>query len=78
MYGAIVGSHIKLAYKSKRAYMSADFWCWHDVHTVLLQGIYDHDKSFLDLCVFTPGCTYDATYLRKSSFYKKLMENAIL
>ena len=45
MCGAIDGTHIKLLNKPKRAYQPTYYWCRHDAHMKLLQGICDHDDS---------------------------------
>jgi len=72
------GFHIKLANEPKQAYMLVDYWCQHDACTILLQKNCDHDNNFLNVCVHAFGGSHNATHLRKYSFYKKLMENAIL
>jgi hypothetical protein len=76
--GAIDGSHVKLYKKPPTKYTPADYWCRHDVHKVLLQGICDSNRNFLDVCVLAPGGTHDATHMRSSEFIKKLMRRRIL
>ena len=76
--GAIDGSHVKLYRKPPTKYTPADYWCRHDVHTVLLQGICDSNRNFLDVCVLAPGGTHDATHMRSSGFFKQLMRRRIL
>ena len=39
MCGVIDDSHVKLNKKSPTKSTAADYWCRHDVHTILLQGI---------------------------------------
>jgi hypothetical protein len=34
--------------------------------------------EFLDVCVFAPGGTHDATHMRSSEFFKKLMRRRLL
>lgn len=71
MCGALDATHIRLVNKPKRAYQPAYYWCQHDAHTVLLQGICDHDRIFLNTCVLALGGTHEATCLRKSFFYQE-------
>lgn len=56
----------------------ANYWCQHDAHTILLQGICNHDKKFLSVCVLGPRGTHDAMPLRKSSFHMKHMDYEII
>ena len=76
--GAIDGSHVKLYRKPPTKYTPADYWCRHDVHTILLQGICDSNQSFLDVCVFAPEGTHDATRMRSLEFFQKPMRRRIL
>ena len=45
---------------------------------MLLQGICNQDRIFLNVCMLALGGMHDATHLRKSFFYKKLMDSEIL
>jgi hypothetical protein len=76
--GAIDGSHVKLYKKPPTKYILADYCCRHDVHTILLQGICDSNRKFLVVCVLVPGDSHDATHMRSSKFFKKLMRRRIL
>jgi hypothetical protein len=44
----------------------------------LLQGISDSNRDFLDVCVLALRDTHDATHMRSSEFFKKLMRRRIL
>ena len=72
MWGAIDGSHIRLWQKVPLEYVPADYHNHHDFHSILLQGVYDHRKRFLDVCCNMHGGTHDATHVRKSSLWSKL------
>jgi hypothetical protein len=43
---AIDGTHIKLFRKPANHQVPTNFWCRHDIHSILLQGICDYDKIF--------------------------------
>lgn len=78
MCGAIDGTHIRLTDRPKLAFVPADYWNRHDHHSVLLQAVCDSDLNFWDVAVLAPGGTHDATHLRASSLYKKIMNREIL
>jgi hypothetical protein len=78
MCGAINGTHCKLNLKPPQSFTPGDYWCRHDIYSVLLQGVCDSEKIFWDVCVRAPGGTHDAAHLRQFSFYKKLMRKEIL
>ena len=76
--GVIDGSHVKLYRKPPTKYTPADYWCQYNVHTVLLQGICDSNRIFLDVCVLASRDTHDATHMRSSEFFIQLMRRQIL
>ena len=78
MYGAIDGTHIRLADKPKLAFVHVDYWNRHYQYSVLLQLVCDSDLNFWDVAVLAPEGTYDATHLRASSLYRKFMSRVIL
>jgi hypothetical protein len=78
MCGAIDGSHIKLARKPENRYIPAEYWCRHDFHSILLQGVCDADKLFWDVCVRCPGGAYDAFHLRDSDLWRNSRAGQIL
>jgi hypothetical protein len=78
MVGAIDGSHIKLFGQPPTAAIPGEYWCRHDFHSILLQGICDYNKVFWDVCCRAPGGTHDATHLRSSGIWEKLRENLVL
>lgn len=72
--GAIDGSHIEIikpkenqdAYVNRKGY-----------HSILLQGIVDHRKKFIDVFCGEPGSIHDARLLRKSAVFNKIINNEI-
>lgn len=66
--GLIDGSHIKInkpkehheVYINRKGY-----------HSILLQGIVDHRKMFIDVYCGEPGSLHDARLLRRSKIYEK-------
>ena len=46
MCGAIDGTHYKLYRKSPQSFIPRDYWCRHDICSVLLQGVCDIEKLF--------------------------------
>jgi hypothetical protein len=76
--GAIDGSHIKLARKPENRYVPGEYWCRHDFHSILLQGVCDADKLFWDVCVRCPGGAHDAFHLRDSDLWRNLRAGQIL
>jgi hypothetical protein len=78
MCGAIDGSHIKLARKPENKYVPGEYWCRHDFHSILLQGVCDADKLFWDVCVRCPGGAHDAFHLRDSDLWAHLRAGQIL
>lgn len=43
--------------------------------SLLLQGVVDHEKKFIDIFCGEPGSIHDARLLRKSALYQKNFEN---
>jgi hypothetical protein len=76
--GAIDGSHIKLFGKPANHEVPADYWCRHDIHSILLQGICDYDKIFWSVCSRQPGGVHDATHLRSSGIWEQLRGGVVL
>jgi nuclease HARBI1 len=46
-------------------------------YSVLLQGICDHETKFIDCYIGEVGSVHDATMLRRSDFYHKLVNNEL-
>jgi hypothetical protein len=72
MWGAIDGSHIVLAKKPNAKEVPNDYYNRHHSHSVLLHGVCDHKRRFLDICVYSLGGCHDATHLRMSSIWHKM------
>lgn len=54
-----------------------DYWCKHDIYSVLLQGICDGEMIFENVCVRAQGGTRNVAHLRQHSFYIQLMRKQI-
>lgn len=78
MCGAVDGSHIKLYRKPPFWAVPADYWCRHDIHSILLQGICDYNKVFWSVCARQPGGCHDATHLRSSSIWAQMRGGQVL
>jgi hypothetical protein len=70
--GAIDGSHIKLSRKPRNVATLSDYWCRHDIFSILLQAVCDANRLFWDVCIQAPGGTDDATHLRSSCLWEKI------
>jgi hypothetical protein len=46
-------------------------------HSILLQGVYDHKRRFLNVCVKAPGGCHDAAHLRVSKLWKNLRTDGL-
>ena len=59
--GAIDGTHIPLARRlsSDLTSMASDFFNRKKFHSVVLQGIYDMDRIFWNVCAGQPGGVHD-------------------
>lgn len=70
--GAIDGSHIEIPKpkQNQEAYCNRKGY-----HSLLLQGIVDYKKKFIDVFCGEPGSMNDARLLRKSGIYKKMHED---
>ena len=64
MCGVINGTHCKLNQKPPQSFIPGDYWCRHDIYSSLLQGVYDSEKIFGDVCVKAPGGTHDGVHLQ--------------
>jgi hypothetical protein len=69
--GAIDGCHIKI-HKPKDNQES--YYNRKGFHSLLLQGIVDNTKLFLDVYCGEPGSIHDARLLRKSNIYLKAQD----
>ena len=72
-FGAVDGTHIPIM----QPYLnSQDFFAYKMKYTINVQGICDHQGSFLDVDIRWPGGTHDAKVFSYSSINKKLKEQA--
>lgn len=78
MCGAIDGSPVKIHKIPRKDYSPAYYRSRHHFYAILLQAVCDHRKVFWDVCVKAPGATEDATHLRESSLFSKLMSGDVL
>jgi hypothetical protein len=75
MCGAIDGSPIKV----KRADIGGNMYkCRYGYSSVLLQVVADHKKVFWDVCVKAPGGSDDASHLRGSVLYNRLVSGDVV
>ncbi|XP_031348431.1 putative nuclease HARBI1 [Photinus pyralis] len=70
--GAIDGCHIQMKQPTANA---NDYYNRKQVHSVILQGICNHKKLFMDIYVGMPGRVHDAHVLRTSPVYGHLVNN---
>ena len=70
--GAIDGSHIKInpPKHNKHSYCNRKKY-----YSLLLQGIVNAEKKFVDVHCGEPGAMHDARLLRKSTFYRRITED---
>ncbi|CAM6100812.1 unnamed protein product [Calypogeia fissa] len=78
MCGAIDGSHVKIHKRPDKEYCSGNYKCRHHHFAVLVQVVCDHRKLFWDVCCRAPGSTDDASHLRGSSLFQKLIAGEVL
>lgn len=72
--GAIDGTHIKI--KKPQADQEV-YYNRKGYHSLLLQGVADHKKRFIDVCCGEAGSIHDARLLKKSKLYEKVYTNEI-
>ncbi|XP_018578669.1 putative nuclease HARBI1 isoform X2 [Anoplophora glabripennis] len=70
--GVIDGSHIEInkPKENQDAYINRKGY-----HSLLLQGIVDHKRKFIDVFCGEPGSMHDARLFRKSGIYRKITED---
>eukprot|EP01018_Ginkgo_biloba_P023651 Gb_13946 [translate_table: standard] len=76
--GVIDGMHIKLAKKPKKDETPEQYMNRHHFYSVLLQGIYDAQKVFWDVCVNAPGGTHDARHWNCSAIRNNMQMRQVL
>ncbi|KAJ6365033.1 hypothetical protein OIU76_029917 [Salix suchowensis] len=75
MCGAIDGSPIKV----KCGDIGGNVYeCRYGYPSVLLQVVADHKKMFWDVCVKAPGGSDDASHLRESLLYNRLVSGDVV
>ena len=77
MWGAIDGTHICLSRKPKQKYNPANYHNRLGFYSILLQGVCDHRRKFLNVCVRAPGGSHDAAHLRGSTLWQKLQSGEL-
>ncbi|XP_053592986.1 uncharacterized protein LOC128667346 [Microplitis demolitor] len=72
--GAIDGSHIPIKKPSEygNSYINRKSFA-----SVLLQGVCDHNKLFIDVYAGQPGSIHDATLFKKSDLYERIQRNEV-
>lgn len=71
VFGCVDGSHIPIPGPMK----DNSYYNRKGFHSVLLQGIYNAKKEFIDVYCGWPGSTHDARMWQNSPIYQKLSEN---
>ncbi|XP_018398475.1 PREDICTED: putative nuclease HARBI1 [Cyphomyrmex costatus] len=69
--GAIDGCHIPIKQPVKNA---TDFFNRKQFHSIILQGVCDHSKRFIDVFIGMPGRMHDARVFRNSPLFRKLTD----
>lgn len=77
MWGAIDGSHIRLTKKPTAQQVPADYFNRLKFHSILLQGVCDHRRRFLNVCIQAPGGCHDAAHLRSSTLWRMLLDDQL-
>ncbi|XP_011001202.1 PREDICTED: putative nuclease HARBI1 isoform X2 [Populus euphratica] len=75
MCGAIDGSPIKVKCGDIEGNV---YKCRYGYSSVLLQVVADHKKMFWDVCVKAPGGSDDASHLRESLLYNRLVSGDVV
>ncbi|KAK6916480.1 Harbinger transposase-derived nuclease domain [Dillenia turbinata] len=78
MCGAIDGSAIRINKLSGDVQNPSAYWSRYGYNSVLLQVVADHKKIFWDVCVKAAGGTDDATHLRDSLLYNRLISGDVV
>ena len=78
MCEAIDGTHTRLVEKPLMKLILADYWNWHDHHSILLQGVCDANLLYWDVCVRASIGIHDTTYFQDLFLYKDFLEKFIL
>lgn len=73
--GIIDGCHISIKQPIGNA---NDFFNRHEGHSIILQGVCDHNLKFIDIFIGLPGRMHDARVFRNSPLFQNLMNNLIL
>jgi len=72
--GAIDGSHIRIVKPKK----NPNSYCNRkNYHSILLQGVCDSNKLFLDVYTGEPGSIHDMRLFRKSDLYERIKNSLI-
>ena len=73
--GAIDGSHIRILRPTE---CSTDFYNRKAYYSILLQGICDGNGKFLSVSCGFPGSIHDARMLKRSGFYKNVVNKRLI
>lgn len=73
MIGAIDGCHI---YIKQPVGNTVDYYNRHQSHSVILQGVCDARKRFINISVGHPGRMHDARVFRRSALYQCMTNQA--
>ncbi|XP_066589309.1 uncharacterized protein [Prorops nasuta] len=73
--GAIDGCHIPIMQPHDNA---VDYYNRKGFHSVILQGVCDHQRRFIDVHIGVPGRVHDARVFRTSPLYKNIMHHNLI
>ena len=66
-----------MTWKPKVSEICDDYYNRHHSFSFLLQGVYDYNRQFLDVCVRAPGGCHDSTHLRMSLLWEKMKNDEL-
>lgn len=70
--GAIDGTHIEIKAPKEN---KADYFTRKRKYGLVIQGIVNSDKMFIDVYCGEPGSLHDSRVLRRSNIYRKILDN---
>lgn len=73
--GAIDGCHIPIMQPHKNA---IDYYNRKGFHSVILQGVCDNKKKFIDVHIGVPGRIHDARVFRNSPLFQNIMHHNLI
>ena len=72
--GAVDGTHIPIISPQD---CPADYYNGKEWHSIILQGVVDHEGRFIDVYIGWPGRVHDARVFANSSLYQRGQSNTL-